>query len=105
MTRRTERHQQQAGLDPVSEMISNILGLVNSGTITIDIDKQPLLRLIINQGDTQKINLEFGQKFTELLFEASVGAIKNIYSQPHTRPPFYVLRMRKTIQVIDDKQG
>jgi hypothetical protein len=82
MTRRTERNQQQAGLDPVSEMISNILGSVNSGTITIDIDKQPLLRLIINQGDTQKINLEFGQKFTELLFEAGAemisGKLKNL---------------------------
>jgi hypothetical protein len=55
---------------------------VNSGTITIDIDKQPLLRLIINQGDTQKINLEFGQKFTELLFEAGAemisGKLKNL---------------------------
>jgi hypothetical protein len=74
MTRRTERHQQQAGLDPVSEC--------NSGTITIDIDKQPLLRLIINQGDTQKINLEFGQKFTELLFEVGAemisGKLKNL---------------------------
>jgi hypothetical protein len=54
MTRRTERHQQQVDLDPVSEMISDILGSVNSGTIAIDIDKQPLLRLIINQGDTKK---------------------------------------------------
>ena len=75
MTRRTERHQQQADLDPVSKMITNILGSVNSGTITIDIDKQPLLRLIINQGDTQKINLEFGQKFMEMLTEASIEMI------------------------------
>jgi hypothetical protein len=82
MTRRTESHQQRADIDPVSGMISNILGSVNSGTITIDIDKQPLLRLIINQGDTQKINLEFGQKFMELLFEAVAemisGKLKNL---------------------------
>ncbi len=82
MTGRTEKHQQQAGLDLVSGMISNILGSVNSGTITIDIDKQPLLRLIINQGDTQKINLEFGQKFTEMLFEVGTkmisGKLKNL---------------------------
>jgi hypothetical protein len=82
MTRRTERYQQQAGSDPVSEMISDILGSVNSGTITIDIDKQPLLRLMINQEDTQKINLEFGQRFTELLFEAAAemisGKLKNV---------------------------
>ena len=63
-------------------MISDILGSVNSGTITIDIDKQPLLRLKINQGDTQKINLESGQRFTELLFEAAAemisGKLKNL---------------------------
>ncbi|MGH9963843.1 MAG: hypothetical protein ACRD5E_03305 [Nitrososphaeraceae archaeon] len=82
MTRRTESHKQRADLDPVSGMISNILGSVNSGTITIDIDKQPLLRLVINPGDTQKINLVFGQKFMELLFEAVAemisGKLKNL---------------------------
>jgi hypothetical protein len=82
MTRRTESNQRRADLDPVSGMISNILGSVNSGTITIDIDKQPLLRIVINQGETQKINLEFGQKFMELLFEAVAemisGKLKNL---------------------------
>ena len=82
MTRKTESHQQRADLDQVTGMISNILGSVNSGTITIDIDKQPLLRLVINQGDTQKINLEFGQKFMEMLFEAVAemisGKLKNV---------------------------
>jgi hypothetical protein len=61
--------------DSRSGMISNFLESVNSGTITIDIDKQPILRLIINQGDTQKINLEFGQKFMEMLFEAGAEMI------------------------------
>lgn len=46
MKARTERHQ-QTGLDPLSGMISNFLGPVNSGTITIDIGKQPLLKLVI----------------------------------------------------------
>ena len=81
MKARTERHQ-QTGLDPLSGMISNFLGPVNSGTITIDIGKQPLLKLVINQEDTNNINLEFGQKFMETLLEAWMamisGGIKNL---------------------------
>ena len=65
----TERYQ-QADLDPLSGIILNFLGSVNSGTITIELDKQPLLRLKINQDDIDKINLEFGQKFIEILLEA-----------------------------------
>ena len=57
-------------LDPLSGIILNFLGSVNSGTITIELDKQPLLRLKINQDDIDKINLEFGQKFIEILLEA-----------------------------------
>jgi hypothetical protein len=77
----TERHQ-QAVLDPLSGIISNFVGSVNSGTITIELDKQPLLRLKINQDDTDKINLEFGQKSMEILLETLTemisGKIKNI---------------------------
>jgi hypothetical protein len=46
----TEKYQ-QANLDPLSGIISNIIGLVNSGTITMELDRQPLLRLKINQND------------------------------------------------------
>jgi len=77
----TERYQ-QADLDPLSGIILNFLGSVNSGTITIELDKQPLLRLKINQDDIDKINLEFGQKFKEILLEAFTemisGKIKNV---------------------------
>jgi hypothetical protein len=77
----TERYQ-QADLDPLSGIILNFLGSVNSGTITIELDKQPLLRLKINQDDIDKINLEFGQKFIEILMEAFTemisGKIKNV---------------------------
>lgn len=77
----TERYQ-QADLDPLSGIILNFLGSVNSGTITIELDKQPLLRLKINQNDIDKINLEFGQKFIEILLEAFTemisGKIKNV---------------------------
>jgi hypothetical protein len=55
---------------------------VNSGTITIELDKRHLLRLKINQDDIDKINLEFGQKFIEILLEAFTemisGKIKNV---------------------------
>lgn len=77
----TERYQ-QADLDLLSGIILNFLGSVNSGTITIELDKQPLLRLKINQDDIDKINLEFGQKFIEILLEAFTemisGKIKNV---------------------------
>lgn len=77
----TERYQ-QADLDPLSGIILNFLGSVNSGTITIELDKQPLLRLKINQDDIDKINLEFGQKFIEIFLEAFTemisGKIKNV---------------------------
>lgn len=77
----TERYQ-QADLDPLSGIILNFLGSVNSGTITIELDKQPLLQLKINQDDIDKINLEFGQKFIEILLEAFTemisGKIKNV---------------------------
>jgi hypothetical protein len=77
----TESYQ-QADLDSLSGIIPNFLRSVNSGTITIELDKQPLLRLKINQDDIDKINLDFGQKFIEILLEAFTemisGKIKNV---------------------------
>lgn len=66
MTERTE-NPYQIDPDHLSGAISNLFRSVNSGTITIDIDKQPFLRFIINQGNSNKISLEFGQKFIEML--------------------------------------
>ena len=40
----TENYR-QADLDPLSGIISNFLGSANSGTFTIELDRQPLLRL------------------------------------------------------------
>ena len=77
----TENYQ-QADLDPLSGIISNFLGSVNSGTLIIELDRQPLLRLKVNQDDINKINLEFGQKFMEILLKAFTemisGRIKNL---------------------------
>ncbi len=75
-------NNQQADLDPLSGIISNFLGSVNSGTLTIELNRQPLLRLKINQDNINKINLEFGQKFMEILLKAFTemisGRIKNL---------------------------
>ena len=77
----TENYQ-QGDLDPLSGIISNFLGSVNSGTLIIELDRQPLLRLKVNQDDINKINLEFGQKFMEILLKAFTemisGRIKNL---------------------------
>ena len=77
----TENYQ-QADLDLLSGIISNFLGSVNSGTLIIELDRQPLLRLKVNQDDINKINLEFGQKFMEILLKAFTemisGRIKNL---------------------------
>jgi hypothetical protein len=70
----TKRYQ-QANLSPLSGLISSFLGSVNSGTITMELDKQLLLRLNINQKDVNKINLEVGQKFIETLLGAFTGLI------------------------------
>jgi hypothetical protein len=76
MEARTEWYQ-QADLDPLSGIISNFLGSVNSGTLTIELDRQPLLRLKVNQDDVNKINLEFGKKFMEILLEAFTEMISS----------------------------
>lgn len=76
MEARTEWYQ-QADLDPLSGIISNFLGSVNNGTLTIELDRQPLLRLKVNQDDINKINLEFGKKFMEILLEAFTEMISS----------------------------
>jgi hypothetical protein len=67
MNASAEGHQT---IDPLSKMISNFLGSVNRGTVTIDIDKHHVLTLMVNPEDTNKISLDFGQKFMEMFLEA-----------------------------------
>ena len=71
------KNNQQADLDPLSGIISNFLGSVNSGTLTIELNRQPLLRLNINQDNINKINLEFGQKFMDILLKAFTEMISD----------------------------
>ena len=72
----TERSQ-HGDLDSLSGIISNLLGSANSGTVIVELDKQLLLRLKIDQDDINKINLEFGQKFIEILLEAFTEMVTN----------------------------
>lgn len=64
-------------IDPLSKMISNFLESVNRGTVMIDIDKQHVLTLIINPEDTNKITLDFGQKFMEMFLETFTEMISS----------------------------
>ena len=88
MESNTERYQQDH-LNPLSGMISNLLRAMNSGTIIVELDRQPLLRLKIDQDDINKINLEFGQKFIEILLEALTEMISDrINNLPNMKQQF-----------------
>ena len=64
MTKRTAK-QDHGSPDPLPSSISNFFKSVNSGTITIHIENEPFLRLTLTQSNTDRIKLEFGQKFVE----------------------------------------
>jgi hypothetical protein len=68
---------QQVNPDPLSETFSNFLASVSRGSIRIDIDNQPILKLTINQADINSIKLELGQKFTEMLLDAGIKTISD----------------------------
>jgi hypothetical protein len=71
----TERTENPPNPDCLSTKISNLFRSVNSGTITINIGEQPFLRLRINEGYSNKIKLEFGQKFVEVLWVIGIESI------------------------------
>jgi hypothetical protein len=54
-----------ASPEPLPSSIPNFLKSVNSGTITIHIENEPVLRLTITQSDTDRIKLEFGQRLAK----------------------------------------
>jgi|GEM_PF-4210183 len=64
MQKRAIKHD-HASLEPLPSSIPNFLKSVNSGTITIHIENEPVLRLTITQSDSDRIKLEFGQRFVE----------------------------------------
>ena len=73
--RMAERTENPPNPDYLSTTISNLFRSVNSGTITINIGKQPFLRLRINEVYSNKIKLEFGQKFAEMLLVTGIESI------------------------------
>lgn len=75
MQKRTTKHN-HASLEPLPSSIPNFLKSVNSGTITIHIQNEPVLRLTITQSDTDRIKLEFGQRFVE---EALVIGLNRLF--------------------------
>jgi hypothetical protein len=74
MTKRTTKHN-HASPDPLPSSISNFLKSVHNGTITIHIENEPFLRLTITQSDTDRIKLEFGQRFVEELLSLPSGGM------------------------------
>jgi hypothetical protein len=64
MQKRATKHN-HASLEPLPSSIPNFLEAVSSGTITIHIESEPVLRLTIRQSDSDRIELEFGQRFVE----------------------------------------
>jgi len=59
----------------VSKTISKCLRSLNGGSIRIDIENQPFLKLTINQENINVLNLEFGEKFMEMLLAAAMEMI------------------------------
>jgi hypothetical protein len=64
MQKRSTKHD-HASPEPLPSLIPNFLKSVNSGAITIHIENEPVLRLTITQSDSDRIKLEFGQRFVE----------------------------------------
>jgi len=59
----------------VSKTISKCLRSLNGGSIRIDIENQPFLKLTINQENINVLNLEFGEKFMEMLLAAAMEMV------------------------------
>ena len=88
MTKGTTKHNHPSP-DPLPSSISDFLKSVHNGTITIHIGNEPFLRLTITQSDTDRIKLEFGQRFIEealvmglnRLFQTNLGKLVPIETQ------------------------
>jgi hypothetical protein len=72
LTKGTKKHKQadpdpaRAGPDILPTPIMNFLTSMTSGAVSIHVENQPFLKLTISQSDTDKIKVEFGQKFIEM---------------------------------------
>lgn len=70
-----KQERQQVSQYTVSKTISKCLRSLNGGSIRIDIENQPFLKLTINQENINVLNLEFGEKFMEMLLAAAMKMI------------------------------
>jgi hypothetical protein len=70
-----EQEGQQVSQYTASKTISKCLRSLNGGSIRIDIENQPFLKLTINQENIDALNLEFGEKFMEMLLATAVELI------------------------------
>ena len=70
-----KQEQQQVSQFIVSKTISKYLRSLKGGSIWIDIENQPFLKLTINQENIDALNLEFGEKFMETLLAIAVELI------------------------------
>ena len=66
-----EQERQQVSQYTASKTISKCLRSLNGGSIRIDIENQPFLKLTI----IDALNLEFGEKFMEMLLATAVELI------------------------------
>ena len=70
-----KQERQQVSQFIVSKTISKYLRSLKGGSIWIDIENQPFLKLTINQENIDELNLEFGEKFMEMLLAIAVELI------------------------------
>lgn len=70
-----KQERQQVSQYTVSKAISKCLRSLNGGSIRIDIENQPFLKLTINQENIDALNLEFGEKFMEMFLATAVELI------------------------------
>ena len=70
-----KQERQQVSQFIVSKTISKYLRSLKGGSIWIDIENQPFLKLTINQENIDALNLEFGEKFMETLLAIAVELI------------------------------
>jgi hypothetical protein len=70
-----EQERQQVSQYTASKTISKCLRSLNGGSIRIDIKNQPFLKLTIIQENIDALNLEFGEKFMEMLLATALELI------------------------------
>ncbi|MGH9975573.1 MAG: hypothetical protein ACRD8Z_07015 [Nitrososphaeraceae archaeon] len=79
MVERTEiqEQQQMSQYTAVSKTVSKCFRTLNGGSIRVEVENQPFLKLTINQENINGLNLEFGDKFMEMLLATAMKMISS----------------------------